>query len=461
MFHRADHLLRTATGREGSLLFSTARAYTSDGSKSGEESATSMDRQFELIAKNLSPERPIRSSEFLLGRMPDLENMDRELRHFHAIPFIYGNRGVGKTSLARTAAQMVTIADREHIYVACAPGAKMLRILREIGEEVLKLVFKYGNIPQMALKGVDIELSVNPAIRTSFERRTPKLDDFPDANVAIRVLKDLDDMLPEAKSTVIVLDELEVLDDNDRTDLAYFIKQIGDREFNLKFILVGIAENVHELIGAHESVPRYLKEISLHPLAPQYLMDIVENAANGVGVKIPKNVLYRIAIIGNGFPHFAHLMGKAILIEAVVARENAVTDAIYRAGVGRAVADSLQELRIAYEAATQRGEDYFKHLIWALAHSDIVDIRIDQWLQLYEELTNKMHWPRADEEKLKNAIGNFKNDNHGKIVTNTPARYGSTETRYRYKRFANPLMRGHVRLQAENEGVNLGIQPGM
>jgi hypothetical protein len=280
--------------------------------------------------------------------------------------------------------------------------------------------------------------------------------DFADANAAIRTLKELDGLLPGAESTVVVLDELEELNDSDRSDLAYLIKQIGDQEFSVKYILVGIAENVHELIGAHQSVPRYLKEISLHPLAAQYLMDIVENAANAIGVVVPREVLFRIAIIGNGFPHFAHLIGKAILMEAIIRDEAAISEHIYKAGVARAVGDSLQELRISYEAATQRSGDYFKHLIWALAHSDVVDIRIDEWLDLYSELVREFHWKRVDEPKLRNAISNFGKESCGEVVTNTPARYGSAEKRYRYKRFKNMLMRGHVRLQAENEGCRLG-----
>ena len=190
-------------------------------------------------------------------------------------------------------------------------------------------------------------------------------------------------------------------------------------------------------------------------------MDIVELAASKVDVEVPKQVLYRIAIIGNGFPHFAHLMGKALLTEAVLVEEGTVTGDVYRRGVSSAVSDSFQELRITYETATQRGEDYYKHLIWALADSDVVDIRIDEWIRIYDGLARRLNWNRPDTEKLKYAIGNFKNSSYAHIVTNTPARYGSVAKRYRYKRFSNMLMRGHVRLQAENEGVTLGSQPGL
>ena len=270
------------------------------------------DERHRIIAANLSPERPIRSSEFLRGREKDLQDIELELRCYDAIPFIYGYRGVGKTSLARTAAQQVTLADREHIYVACAPGSRMLQVFREIGEEILRAIFRLVP-PQTVLSKVEVKLSLTPAIRTCFEKQDSTLEKFEDANAAIRVLRELDRLLPQAESTVVVLDELEELDGKDRSDLAYLIKQLGDQDFKLKFILVGIAENVHELIGAHESVPRYLKEVSLKPLYSQHLMDIVSNAAKAVHVEIARDILIRIAIIGNGYPHFAHLMGKSIL----------------------------------------------------------------------------------------------------------------------------------------------------
>lgn len=415
--------------------------------------------KFKVISDNLSPERPIRSTEFLRGRVEDLENIVRELRYFHSTVFIYGYRGVGKTSLARTAAQLVTSSDREHVYVACSPGARMLQVFREIAEELLKVLFRAKSFPAIA-KTVEFEFSLTPSIRASFEKRNPSLEEFHDSNGAVRIIKELDDLLTGSESTVVILDELEELNDGDRTDLAYLIKQIGDQEFGVKFILVGIAENVHELIGAHESVPRYLKEISLSPLSPQHLMDIVKSAADAIDIHVDEEILYRVAIIGNGYPHFSHLMGKALLTEAVIRGVDSIDADVYKAGVSRAVSDSIQELKMSYEAATQRGEDYFKHLIWALANSDIVDVRIDEWIREYHDLVRNNNFTPASDAKLRNAIGNFSKESYGKIIKNTPARYGSAEMRYRYKRFSNTLMRGHVRLQAEHEGVKLGKDVG-
>ena len=185
-------------------------------------------------------------------------------------------------------------------------------------------------------------------------------------------------------------------------------------------------------------------------------MDIVKEAAKQVEVAIDDEILIRIAIIGNGYPHFAHLMGKAILTGAVVAGSDTVSPELYADGVQRAVKESIQQLRMSYDSATQRRDDIYKHLLWALAHNDTVDIRIDDWVRVYRELARRESWPEETDERVQYAMARLSEDRFGSIVVNTPIRYGSRDVRYRYKRFADTLMRGHVRLQAEREDTQLG-----
>ena len=415
----------------------------------------SQEQLFETIRATLQPDRPVRSVELLRGREAEYAKMLRELQHFDGIPFIFGPRGVGKTSLARTAAQAATKSDREHIYVACAPKSKMLEIFREVGEQMLSLAIKFRRSRKRVDK-VEVEISTNPAIRASIENEKPELEKFRDVNAAVRVLKSLDDILQSARETVVVIDELEELNKEDRNALAFLIKQIGDQEFATRFLLVGIAENVHELIGTHESVPRYLTEIPLDPLIAQDLMDIVSNAADKLNIEVDRDTLCRIAIIGNGFPYYAHLIGKTMLVEAVLNNETEIFAETFKKAIKEAISQSLQELKISYEAAVQRGADHYKHMLWALADFNVVDIRIDDWRERYKRLAEKNRWPTIDDKKFTYASGNLQKESYGNIIRMTPAKYGSTKKRYRHKRFLNPLMKGYIRLQAESEEVQLG-----
>lgn len=416
------------------------------------------DEQIKLgkIADALTPENPIQSEQFLRGRETTLDSLVSELSTFHSIPFVFGNRGVGKTSLAKTAALVVTPSDRKPIYWACAPGNKLLNVLRSICIDILNLA-----ISKKATKtggwNFDLNLSLNPSIKLSFNNDLPNVPQFESIDDAFMLVRDLDSLIPESRKTVIILDELEELLEEDRGDLAYFIKQLGDQEIGFRFLLVGIAQNVHELIGAHKSVPRYIKEVSLEPLNPQNLIDIVSYASAQVDVDVSEDYLYRIAIIGNGYPHFAHLMGKHLLIEAVMNLSDSVTYDVYKLGVEAAVEGSIQELKIAYEQATQRPDSHYKHLIWALAHGNTVDVSLDEWRKMYSDLCSKSSWTEASQTQVNYAIGNFKKAVYGEIVVNTPARYGHTASRRSFRRFSETLMRGHVRLQAEAEGVTLGV----
>jgi Cdc6-like AAA superfamily ATPase len=417
--------------------------------------ALEIEGKLSILNKYLSPERPIRNLEYLRGRGKEFETLKYELSCYSSIPFIYGNRGVGKTSLARTAAQMVTASDREHIYAACSPDSNMLSLFRSITQDLLNLAIKLRYI-NSDHKKTEIELSLKPGIRFTFEHNRPRIAAFEDINEAITTFRDVDSYFGGDKKTVIIVDEIEEMQSSDKTLLAHFIKQCGDQEFNTRLMIVGIASSVHDLIGTHASIPRYICEISLSPLSAQDLIDIVKEAAKAVNVVVNTDILYRIAIIGDGYPHFAHLIGKSLLHEVVVNNVNEITNDIYKNAISRAVRGSIEELTNQYNTATQRKDDVYRHLVWAMADSDYVDLRTDDLFDQCKKVGEKLSWILPDHKTLSKRLTRLGTDEYGKIVVNTPKRCGSDEKRYRYKRFSSSLMRGHVRLIAENEGFQLG-----
>ena len=408
------------------------------------------DSRMRKLAEVLSPTRPIKVAQLLQGRAEELRSVEEELRYFSSTPFIFGTRGVGKTSLAQTAALAATASDREPIYVAATEDSSILTLVREIALGMLRIAIKLGSGPKVNKK-FEMSLGLNPSVKIALETQVPKLDRPEDMNEALRLLRDMDAVLPQASSTVVILDELEELPSSERKALAHLVKEVGDQEVNAKFILVGIATDVQELIGAHESVPRYLKEVELDPLPPQYLIDIVTNAAETVDAVVPDKILKRIAIVGNGYPHFAHLIGKALLTEVIRAGSTEATDDLYGKAIAAAVRESIQELRNSYNAAAQRRDDIYKYVLWAMAHSDVVDMRTDEIEDKYNELAARNNWPKPPPKPIAEVLGLLRQDVYGAIVCHTPVRYGSRERRYRHHRFSHSLMRGHVRLQAEHE----------
>ena len=75
-----------------------------------------------LLNQILSSSQPIRSAEFLLGREKNLRDIQRDLATKGRHVFIFGDRGVGKTSLAQTAATEFHPSDSEPIVVLVPKG---------------------------------------------------------------------------------------------------------------------------------------------------------------------------------------------------------------------------------------------------------------------------------------------------------------------------------------------------
>lgn len=86
----------------------------------------------------VSPAQPIQSIEHLFGRKKEIDRIDKALfvpgRHI----LIYGDRGVGKSSLAATAANQFQSSDAKYIDVAGAPDATLKSVVANISYQTVR-----------------------------------------------------------------------------------------------------------------------------------------------------------------------------------------------------------------------------------------------------------------------------------------------------------------------------------
>src|SRR5262249_1591739 len=93
----------------------------------------------EILAENLTPSDTIKTPERLFGRDNTLTNIDRALNSQGRQIFIYGDRGVGKTSLALTAAYLHTGIENAPIYVMCGKTNDFSQVIQSIGNAVVPI----------------------------------------------------------------------------------------------------------------------------------------------------------------------------------------------------------------------------------------------------------------------------------------------------------------------------------
>lgn len=85
----------------------------------------------------VSPARPIQSIQHLQGRAKELAIIKKALfapgRHI----FIFGDRGVGKSSLAAAAANLCQSSDAPYIDIGCTPDSTLIGIVANIAYQAM------------------------------------------------------------------------------------------------------------------------------------------------------------------------------------------------------------------------------------------------------------------------------------------------------------------------------------
>ncbi len=404
-----------------------------------------------ILSENFTPSATIKTPERLFGRDKALITIDRAFASPGRQVFIYGDRGVGKSSLAETAALLHQDSADAPIYVACANSGSFAEVLTAIGNATMDIAKRVelpgatGNYGASML-GTGINFKPSEAKRIS----------LPDAGTLSGALDIIRYVLSKRSGMqVIIIDEMERIGDpKERAKFAEFIKNIPQLEERVRFIFCGIGTTVDELIGAHPSAGRILETISLEKLHHNYLWDIINNVANKTGILVANEMFIRIGQISDGFPHYVHLIGESMFWSAFDDDQivTAMAPRHFKAGIAGALARAEGVLRQQYQKATRKTKNTsdYEEALWSVADTTS-DSR--QLSEIYESsykrimLKRQRERPMLTKEVFNQRLLALKKDGHGAILKG----YGSG-----WFGFRENIIRGYVRLMAEQEGVELG-----
>jgi uncharacterized protein len=189
-----------------------------------------------VLSQNLTPSDFIRTPERLFGRGKHLLAIERALSSAGRQIFIYGDRGVGKTSLALTAAYIHTDSALRPIHVNCGKSAGFFSIVQAIGNAVLPPQAKFehpGSRPSVGgmFAGFGANFSPGGEVVTVIAEPT-------NLNEALEVIKYVEHRV-SGKPLVVVVDEMERIGGADEKDkFAEFIKNLSVVTEKVKFIFL-------------------------------------------------------------------------------------------------------------------------------------------------------------------------------------------------------------------------------
>ena len=267
-----------------------------------------------LLAEHVRPSSPVESFEHLFDRGKQLDRIEEALSSPGRHIFIYGDRGAGKTSLAKSAAYKHHPSQGEPIYTACGQKTSFSAIVRDIASQ-LDQRSAYASFDRTHSGGVKAA-GIGVTLDGSYSQRESQRElDGMDLNAATAAIKEAVERQPAADPKVIVIDEFENLPSvEDRQLFAELIKQLSDRGARVSLIFCGIGKSLDDLLQGHGSAHRYLEEVQLPspPLTYSGRWSIIDNACNALGLTINADSRLRIAQVSDGFPHYVHLIAQKL-----------------------------------------------------------------------------------------------------------------------------------------------------
>ncbi|HBP5035302.1 AAA family ATPase [Pseudomonas aeruginosa] len=398
------------------------------------------------LNKFVSPSQPIHSIENLFGRDDELERIEKALFAAGRHIFIFGDRGVGKSSLAATAANQYQSSDAEYIDISCSPDSTLRDIVANIAYQATNtsrlvetinkisggLEFKYLKLL------IDKELSakdLSQEIKTTTD--------------ATAVLKEISKT--HSQNPIIVIDEFDrIVSDHERSLFADLIKQIGDKRIDIKFIFTGVAKTLDSLLGAHQSAIRQLETIELPKLSWDGRWEIARHIAKQFDLFIDREILIRIAAVSDGYPYYIHLITEKLLWRVFESdSDETVTWDHYHLAIKDSIQSISAELKRPYELAINQRSNDFEEVLWATADSEWLHRHIKDMYSSYEHIAKqRKSRNKLDYKSFSDRVRSLKRESHGEILIPDTHKKGM----YSYR---EKMLRGYVRMQAEANGVEL------
>lgn len=382
-----------------------------------------------------TPAAPIDKKALFAGRKKQLRQVVDATNQQGQHAMVYGERGVGKTSLANVLTETIQNPAFPVIapHVNCDSDDDYSSLWRKIFSEIhvkseTRQVGFVGSTKQTLVSVSDIG-GTKIKLTTADVRRTLAL-------------------LGAQVVLIIIVDEFDRLAGSGaRRMFADTIKLISDQPTQATVVVVGVADSVVELIQEHESVERNLVQVQMPRMSLDELSEIVENGIHALGIQMDEAAKGRIAHLSRGLPHYTHLLARHAVRSAVDKDEELVKQEHVDSAIRRALDEAQQSIKTAYHKATMstRKDHLYVQVLLACALARTDELGYFAPGDVREPMSRIMG--RAyDTPNFARHLNDFCGDERGRILQKTGVPH-----RFRY-RFGNPLLQPYILMDGLQRG---------
>ena len=342
------------------LVYTRGMATLNDDWRLGIEQAEALGIQ---AAKVFQPRQPIATRDLFAGRWNQITTLADAVGQPGLHVVIYGERGVGKTSLANVVRPIIRAFDHKE-------GEP------EIPEEQQRMVIKtnassgdtFSTIWEKLFKDV-VWKDDRPAIGiVPVKKGRVSISEAFDLPEVLGV-DDVRRVVSQMPGAVFIVDEFDRAALQVSPEFTDLMKVFSDFSVECTVILVGVAETVDTLIKDHASIHRSLVQVLLPRMKENELREILTNAEKSLSIKFSEGAASLIVHMSQGLPHYTHLLG----LHSIRASANHLSGFIERTSVFEALKEAVKQAQQSvtekHSKATHSAhkDALYKHVLLACA----------------------------------------------------------------------------------------------
>lgn len=269
-----------------------------------------------------TPSQPVMDPRMFAGRTALLAKIIRAIEDQRLHTIVYGERGIGKTSLLQVLIRMAREARYLVAYVSCGAAASFDDTFRTIAAEI-PLLFHEDYGPTSA----EGESGKTMADLLPSEEVSPRLaSEFCAKVIGTRVL--------------VVMDEFDRSRSSEfRQDMAEFLKNLSDRSVRVQLVIAGVAANLDDLLEPGEMLQRNVIAIEVPQMTDQEIEQLVEIGQDISGLTFDEGAVSNLKWASKGLPYVASLLSQRAGLVALANQRMMVTSADVEEAIDQALGE--------------------------------------------------------------------------------------------------------------------------
>jgi Cdc6-like AAA superfamily ATPase len=379
-----------------------------------------------LVMGAFSPSQPITDKTLFAGRLDQMRTLLDVIFQAGQHAVIYGERGVGKTSLSRVIKQVVNQSYWTADYTCSSADT-----FGSIWREVLRSFPVTEQRPPTGFSSAGQSKSTTTSLVSMLEKNEPSPNDVR------RCLE----LIAEVDSAVIFIDEFDRPKDPSLRGLfADTVKILSDQGIQVTIVLVGVADTVDDLIAGHNSIQRALVQVQMPRMAIDELKEIVSQGMQTAQLDVTSEFVDRVVELSQGLPHYTHLLSQYGGVATVERGSREVSAEDLSAAIMAALRNVSQTVRDKYHSATfSNRETLYRQVLLACAlanKDDLGTFSASDVRERLQEITERNY----DIPAFANHLTDFSSTDgpRGRVLIKR-----GVERRFRY-RFVDPLLPPYI-----------------